>query len=92
MEIADIMELAKTGRQHTLSAELERVGAEISSICGAWAQNIDLKLYNCEEALKINPTVSQWIQFAQDASLGSHVVRPGEVCPPIRPGRRTINK
>jgi hypothetical protein len=32
----------------------------------------DLKIYNYEEALKVDPQVGKWIQLAQTAALGSH--------------------
>jgi hypothetical protein len=71
MEIAGIMELVKIGRQHTLPGQLQR-GAETAALRGTLAQNIDLKLHNYEETLIIDSSVAQWIQFAQNAALGSH--------------------
>jgi hypothetical protein len=58
MEIADIMELVKIGRQNTLLAELEQTGAEIAALCGAWAQNIALRLCNYDQALKPDSSVA----------------------------------
>jgi hypothetical protein len=36
--------LSQIGRQNTLPEELDRVGQEIAAFCGAWAQNVELKL------------------------------------------------
>jgi hypothetical protein len=72
MEIADFMGLIKILRQNTLPRELDLVEQEIAALCAAWAQNVDFKLHNCEETLKVDSTVSQWIESAQNAALSSH--------------------
>jgi hypothetical protein len=71
IEIAGIMELVKIGNQNTLPAEPEQVGVEIAALCGAWAQNIDLKLYSNDQALQADSRATQWILCAQNAALGS---------------------
>jgi hypothetical protein len=47
------------------------VPAELAQV-GAWAKNVDFKLYNCEEGLKIDSTGAQWISFAQNPALVTH--------------------
>jgi hypothetical protein len=58
------MELVKTGRQHTLPEEYEQIGAVTASSCAARASHTELRLYNYEEALQVDPVVGKWIQLA----------------------------
>lgn len=51
MEIADVMNVVRTGRQSTLPGDLEQIGAEIAPLCGGLGKAIALKLYRYETAL-----------------------------------------
>jgi hypothetical protein len=41
-------------------------------LCDIRASRAEFKLYNYEEALKVDPLVGKWIQLAQTAALGSN--------------------
>jgi hypothetical protein len=55
MAIADIMEVVKSGRRHTLSPELEGACVEIAGLSSAWAQSLNFALLSYEEALPTDP-------------------------------------
>jgi hypothetical protein len=79
MEIADIMDLIKIGRQITLIKNGD---------CGAWARNIDFKLHSYRQALQSDSSVAQWISLAQNVALSSHpyTLEDGPELPKV-PGR-----
>jgi hypothetical protein len=45
IEVAEFMEIIKTGRQHTLPADYEQTGCETARVCAARASHTDLGLY-----------------------------------------------
>jgi hypothetical protein len=59
MVIDDAMDVITNGQWHPLPVELEQIGAGIAALCGVWAQNADFKLYNCEEALKVDSMIQE---------------------------------
>jgi hypothetical protein len=72
MESSEFMDLVKAGQQHTLPPEYEELGASVSQSCDILGSRAEFKLYNYEEALKVDSMVGKWIQLAQTAALGSH--------------------
>jgi hypothetical protein len=72
MEIADLMDMIKTGHTNFVSDNLAGVCGDIVILTSAWESNIALKLMSYEEALATDPIIASWISFAQNAALGSH--------------------
>jgi hypothetical protein len=59
MEIADLMDIVKAGKQQPLPTEFDLMGQEIAALCGGWARNVDLKVYSYEGVLQLDPAVAQ---------------------------------
>jgi hypothetical protein len=72
MEIADVMDAVKAGRQNTLPAKVEQVGADVAGSYAALARNIEIKLFSYEGAPKLDSNVARWISIARNAALSSH--------------------
>jgi hypothetical protein len=70
MEAAEFMELVKIGRQYMLPPYYERGGQSMAETCTVRAAQADLKLFNYEEALQVNPEAGKWLQLSQTAALG----------------------
>jgi hypothetical protein len=48
----------------------EQIGFQMASACATRASIADLKLYDCEEALQVDPAAGKWIQLAKTAAMG----------------------
>jgi hypothetical protein len=72
MEIADIMDRIKIGRQNALPPELDLRSQKIAGHYDDWARNVGFKPYSHEEALQLDSAVAHWISFAKNAALGAH--------------------
>jgi hypothetical protein len=73
-----------------LPPDYEQIGASVAQMCDIRASRAKFKLYNYDEALKVDPLVGKWIQFSQTAALGSHpyVLGNGPELPKV-PGPHT---
>jgi hypothetical protein len=72
MEIAYLMHHIRNGQSNLIPDDLAGVCGDIAVMIGAWERNVDSKLYGHEEALALDSNVASWIQFAENAALGSH--------------------
>jgi hypothetical protein len=90
MEAAEFMDLVKSGRQHMLPPGDEQIGASVAELCAVRASHADLKLFNYEKAIQVDPVVGKWTRLAQRAAAGSHpyVIEDGPELPKI-PGPHT---
>jgi hypothetical protein len=61
MEIAGIIDVVKSGQQHTISPDIELVCAEISDLSEEWAGNVTVALVASEEPLEVEPKVASWM-------------------------------
>jgi hypothetical protein len=48
MDMAEMMEMIRSGHQNLLPVQLEEVGRTISALRGGWARQIELKLLSYE--------------------------------------------
>jgi hypothetical protein len=72
MEVADLMDMIKTGHTNLIPDDLAGVCGDIAILTSAWESNTELKLTSCEEGLATDPIVASWISFAQNPALGPH--------------------
>jgi hypothetical protein len=72
MEVADLMDMIKTGHTNLIPDDLMEVCGDIAILTSAWESNIALNLMSYEEALATDPIAASWISFAQKAALSSH--------------------
>jgi hypothetical protein len=72
MEIADPMHKIRNGHSILIPDDLPGVCGDIVVMISAWERNVGFKLYSHEEALALDSNVASWIQFAENAALGSH--------------------
>jgi hypothetical protein len=57
--------------------EDHRVGAETTVLAAQWESGVHLALLSYEEAYQrsdVQPSLSIWISFAQNAALGAHTL------------------
>jgi hypothetical protein len=72
VEIADLIHDIRNGQSNLIPDDLARVWGDIAVMISAWERNVDFKLYSYEEAFALDSNVASWIQFAENAALGSH--------------------
>jgi hypothetical protein len=56
-----------------LPPEYVFVGRSDAEMCAVRAAQPELKLFNYEEALEVDPEVGKWIQLVQSAAIDSHL-------------------
>jgi hypothetical protein len=85
MEAAEFMDPVKTWKHHTLPSDCEQISMAMAGVCAARASHAELRLYNDEEALKVDLSADKLKQLAQVAALGSHayVLEDGPELPKV---------
>jgi hypothetical protein len=73
-EITEIMDVVKSGRQHTLSPAMELTCAEISALSAGWTRRVTFALISYEEALRATLRIDSWMILAQNAALGAQTL------------------
>lgn len=86
------MELVKTGKQHTLPLDYEQFGMVAASVCADRDSYAELRLYDYEETLQVDPSVAMLIQFARIAALEDDPELSKESGPHADPGGEVLER
>jgi hypothetical protein len=66
------MHKIRTVHSNLIPDDLAEVCRTIACLVIGWERNVTFKIFSYEEALKENSIAASWIDFAQNAALGSH--------------------
>jgi hypothetical protein len=75
------MDVVTSGRQHTLSPDIELACAHFSGLSAGWARNVVFALFSYEKVRRVEPRVDNWMVLAQTGVEGALIREDGPILP-----------